>query len=273
VGETRPSPLSGKKIIVTRAASQSEKLCEELAARGAQVKLLPLIAFAPPESYAEMDAALKGLQNFDWLVFTSANAVSAVAARRREMGIVDSAAAKKPRVAVVGMATSHAVEEAGFAVDSVASEHSGVGLAVELGEEVRGKSVFLPRSDRANPDLPAALEKLGANVTEVVAYRTVPPGKADRERVNECCKEDVDGILFFSPSAVQNFLELVDRKVLERLQGRAVMVAIGPTTAGALSAAGIPRIAWAADTTTHAVLQALEGHLARTKKRTPAGAK
>jgi uroporphyrinogen-III synthase len=79
--------------------------------------------------------------------------------------------------------------------------------------------------------------------------------------------------LFFSPSAVQRFLELVERKRLEKLQGRAVMVAIGPTTAGALSAAGIPRIAWAADTTTSAVMQALEGHLSRTRLRLSSGAK
>jgi uroporphyrinogen-III synthase len=177
------------------------------------------------------------------------------------------------RVAAVGPATAEAANEAGLSAEFVATNHSGAGLAEELREELKGKKVLLPRSDRANPDLPSALKRCGAQVTEVVAYKTVTLGKADRERVNGCCKDEVDGILFFSPSAVQTFLELVDRRVLERLQGRAVMVAIGPTTAGALSAARIQRIAWAVDTTESEVIQALEGHLARTRKRTTAGVK
>ena len=267
------SALAGKTVVVTRAEGQSEELCAELRRRGATVKLLPLIAFAPPESYADLDGALKRLENFDWMLFTSTNAVQAVARRMGELGLGASRDGKRPKVGAVGPATSRAAEDAGFAVEYVAAEHSGAGLAEELKEELPGKSVFLPRSDRANPALPGALKQAGAKTTEVVAYRTVAPSKADRERVNDGLKEDVDGILFFSPSAVQNFLELVERKRLEKLKGRAVMVAIGPTTAGVLSAMGIPRIAWAADTTTAAVIQALEGHLSRTRIRSSTGAR
>lgn len=267
------SALAGKTVVVTRAEGQSGELCAELRARGAEVRLLPLIAFAPPESFAELDAALARLESFDWVLFTSANAVQAVARRRQELGAVPAANGRQPKIAAVGPATSRAAEDAGFAVGYVATEHSGTGLATELKDELRGRSVFLPRSDRANADLPESLKRAGAEVTEVVAYRTLAPSKADRERVNQGLQEDIDGILFFSPSAVQSFLELVDRKRLEKLQGRAVMVAIGPTTAGALSAAGIPRIAWAASITTSAVIQALEGHLSRTRLRSSTGAK
>jgi len=267
------SALSGKTVVVTRAVGQSEELCAELRARGAQVKLLPLIAFAPPENFDELDLALQRLGSFDWVLFTSGNAVQAVARRMGELRLAAPGEGQQPKIGVVGPATSRAAEDAGFAVEYVAAEHSGAGLAAEVTEEVKGRSVFLPRSDRANPELPEALRRLGAKVTEVVAYRTVAPSKADREQVNDVLKEEVDGVLFFSPSAVQNFLELVERKRLEKLQGRAVMVAIGPTTAGALSAAGIPRIAWAADTTPSAVIQALEGHLARMRLRLSSGAK
>lgn len=273
MGERSASPIAEKTIIVTRAESQCGKLREELEARGAKVKLLPLIAFAPPDDFGALDAALREIAAFDWILFTSANAAQQVAKRRSDLGLKAGSEGQVPRVAAVGPATAAAAEEAGFPVDFVATNQSGAGLAEELREELRGKKVVLPRSDRANPDLPEVLKRHGAQVTEVVAYKTVTPGKADRERVNSCCKDDVDGILFFSPSAVQAFLELVDRKVLEKLQGRAVMAAIGPTTAGALSAAGIQRIAWAADTTETAVLQALEGHLARTRKRTTARVK
>ena len=107
-------------------------------------------------------------------------------------------------------------------------------------------------------------------MTEVVAYRTLPPSESDREKVKESLKEGADGILFFSPSAVHNFMELLGRERWEAMQGRTLMVAIGPTTARALSAAGVQRIARAADTTPAAVVEALEGHLARTRRRSTA---
>jgi uroporphyrinogen-III synthase len=264
--------LAGKTVVVTRAAGQSAKLVKELEARQASVKLLPLISFAPPEKFDELDAALARLESFDWIIFTSANAVQAVEGRRQELAPGELAGLKLPRVAAVGPATADAAENAGYSVKFVAAEHSGAGIIKEFGEDLKGRSVFLPRSDKANPDLPEALRRRGAVVTEVVAYRTLAPGETDRVRVKESLKDGADGILFFSPSAVQNFLELLGRERLAALQGRAVMVAIGPTTAGALSAAGVQRIAWAADTTPKAVIEALEGHLSRTRKRTTARA-
>ncbi len=267
------SPIVGKTVLVTRAAAQSNQLCEELNARGAIVKLLPLISFAPPENYDALDEVLAGIASFDWILFTSVNAVQAVERRREQIAQGTKTAMKLPRTAAVGPVTADAAEAAGFPVEYVAADHSGAGLARELGEELRARKVFLPRSDRAIPDLPAALRRCGALVTEVVAYRNLPPSNTDREKLNESLRDGVDGVLFYSPSAVQNFLELVGRERLEGLQGRVLMVAIGPTTANALIAAGIQRIARAADSTTKAVVEALEGHLARTKRRSVAGVK
>ena len=232
------SPLAGKTIIITRAAQQSGGLFEELSARGATVKLLPLISFAAPLDYAPMDAALSSIELFDWIFFTSANAVQAVERRGEELGRSLNALPKLPPAAAVGPATSGAAEAAGFSVEYVAAEHSGAGLARELGSELRGRKFLLPRSDRANPDLPTALRKCGALVTEVVAYRNVPPSSTDREKVEACLKDGVDGILFYSPSAVQNFLELLGSERMASFQGRVLMIAIGPTTANALSGAG-----------------------------------
>jgi uroporphyrinogen-III synthase len=265
------SPLRERIVIVTRAAAQSGELCEELNARGARVRLLPLVSFAPPENYDALDRALTGIATFDWALFTSVNAVQAVERRGSELQRGLHSAVRLPRAAAVGPVTADAAEAAGFSVEYVAADHSGAGLARELGEELRNKNVFLPRSDRANPELPAALRRCGALVTEVVAYRNLPPSTTDREQVRESLRDGVDSILFYSPSAVQNFLELLGRERLGALQGRVLMVAIGPTTANALSAAGIQRIARAADTTTKAIVEALEGHLARTKKRSAAG--
>jgi uroporphyrinogen III methyltransferase / synthase len=267
------SALREKIVIVTRAAAQSGELCEELHARGARVRLLPLVSFAPPENYDALDAALTGIETFDWVLFTSVNAVQAVERRGNELRPGLNRAVKLPRAAAVGPVTADAAEAAGFSVEYVAADHSGAGLARELGEELRSKKVLLPRSDRANPELPAALRRYGALVTEVVGYRNLPPGTTDREKLQESLRDGVDSILFYSPSAVQNFLELLGRERLGTLQGRVLMVAIGPTTSNALSAAGIQRIARAADTTTKAIVETLEGHLARTKKRSAVGVK
>lgn len=260
-------------MIVTRAEAQSAELCKELGARGATIKLLPLVSIGPPEDYAPLDAALARLESFDWIIFTSANAVQALEQRRQALSGPKGAGGRLGRVAAVGPATSAAAESAGFSVEFVATSHNGAGLVDELKDELRAKSVLLPRSDLANPALPAALKKIAATVTEVVAYQTLPPSKADRERVHAALKDAVDGILFYSPSAVQNFLELLGKDGLEKLQGRVLMVAIGPTTAGALSAAGVQRIAWAVDTTTKAVIEACEGHFSRMRKRSTAGVK
>jgi uroporphyrinogen-III synthase len=272
VGNMGDSPLAGKIVIVTRAEAQSGEICEALKARSATAKLLPLISFAPPENCAEMDAALTSIASFDWVLFTSVNAVQAVERRGEHLGLRFDSGAPLPYAAAVGPATSNAAEGAGFSVEYVAGEHSGAGLARELGGELRGKKVLLPRSDRGNPDLPAALRKSGAVVTEVVAYRNLPPSVTDRGKVQDGLSGGVDGILFYSPSAVQNFVELAGREKLAALQGRAVMVAIGHATAAALHGAGIQRIARAADTTTKAIVEALEGHLARTKRRSAVGA-
>src|SRR6202795_4391515 len=248
------SPLGEKIVMVTRAAAQSGELCEELNARGARVKILPLVSFSPTENYDALDAALTGIETFDWVLFTSINAVQVVERRGNELNRGLDRAVKLPRAAAVGPVTADAAEAAGFSVEYVAVEHSGTGLARELEEELRSKKVFLPRSDRANPELPAALRRCGALVTEVVAYRNLPPSTTDREKLHESLKDGVDGILFYSPSAVQNFVELLGRERLGTLQGREIMVAIGHATSAALSSAGIQRIARAGDTTTKAVV-------------------
>lgn len=267
MAEAGKSALAGKTIVVTRTAEQSGKLIEALTARGARVRLLPMISFAAPENYDGLDAALGRLDEFDWIIFTSANAVQAVERRCREKGTPKIDALRHVKAAAVGPTTAAEAEHAGFLVDYVAKNHSGAGLAEELKEELSRKRVLLPRSDRANPDLPNALVRMRAAVTEAIAYRTMAPSQESQGQAADSLKESVDGILFFSPSAVHNFLELLGPERLKALQGRTVMVAIGPATASALSGAGIQRIAHAADTTPEAAVEALEGHLARTRVR------
>jgi uroporphyrinogen-III synthase len=262
VAEPSPSPLAGKRIIITRAALQSSELFEKLSDSGAIPILLPLVTFAAPEDYAPLDSALLQWSRFDWVMFTSAYAVQAVMGRAARQGRAPTKNAPPPHIAVVGPATRQQAEKHGFRVEHTAQTHLGVALAQELADRLRGKRVLLPRSDRANPDLPSALQKLGAHVTQVIAYRTVRPSDADQQKLAQVARGEADAILFFSPSAVHSFVELSGRKQLNILQDRVAMAAIGPVTAGALREVGVHRIVVAPEPSASAVLQALESRFA-----------
>jgi uroporphyrinogen-III synthase len=256
------SALAGKRIVVTRAVQQSSELFERLTALGAIAFALPLVSFAPPEDFTALDAALRQLQFFDWIIFTSANAVQAVASRTETLRVPIKNAAKS-QVAAVGPATHDAAEQAGFSVTYTAKTHLGTALARELGERLRNKFVFLPRSDRANPDLPAALRELGATLTEVVAYRTLPPTDTDKNAVAATISQQSQAVIFFSPSAVHNLIDLLGPGSLSAIQNRVALAAVGPVTAAALREVGVDRIVIAADTTSAAVVEALQSHFAQ----------
>jgi len=273
VAEASPSPLDGRRIVITRSAAQSEMLAKELSARGAIPVVLPLVSFADPEDFAPFDRAIAEIQQFDWIVLTSAQAVRAVVKRGEELGRSLIRSGSKLRIASVGPVTAEAARQAGLPVEYVAETHTGAALAEELGDRLQGARVFLPRSDRANPDLPAALKRSGAQVTEVIAYRTLKPTDVDQRNLRQMAEGAADAVLFFSPSAVQHFAELFGGEQLRALQDKLAITAVGPVTANVLRQAGVGRTVLAGDTTAAAVVNALEKHFAGTVKRAPAGTK
>jgi uroporphyrinogen-III synthase len=265
--------LAGKRIVVTRSAAQSEALARDLTARGAIAVVLPLVSFADPEDFAPLDAAIAGIRQFDWMILTSAQAVRAVVKRAEDVKHSLIRSESKLRIAAVGPVTAEAARQAGLPVEYVAETHTGAALAEELGNRLQGAKVFLPRSDRANPDLPLALGRHGAQVTEVIAYRTLRPTDVDQKNLRRIAEGAADAVLFFSPSAVQYFAELFGGEQLRALQDKLAITAIGNVTANALREAGVRRIVLAADTTAAAVVEALEEHFAGTVKQAQAGAK
>jgi uroporphyrinogen III methyltransferase / synthase len=266
INATSDSVLSGKRVVITRAARQSIELVEHLGRLGALPILLPLVAFSAPEDFGPMDAALDRLEQFDWIIFTSENAVRAIVKRAGVRGNLRNVAGRRSRAAAVGPTTGTAAQRAGFFVDYQAQTHSGVALANELGEKLRGQSVFLPRSDRANPDLPQLLRDYGAEVTEVIAYRTVTPVNLDQEKMTKIVNGEVEAILFFSPTAVEHFVAIVGQEKLLDLQERLAITAVGPITANALRQSGVDTLLAAEDTTAGAVIAALEKHFGATLK-------
>ena len=273
MAEALPSSLGGKRIVITRSAAQSAAIAQELSARGAVPIVLPLVSFADPEDFAPLDAAIAQIEQFDWVIFTSAQAVRAVVRRGEELKNPLVRTGGKFRIAAVGPATAEAARETGLSVEYTAETHTGAGLADELGKRLFGTKVFLPRSDRANPDLPPALKRHGARVSEVVAYRTLRPTEIDQRNLRQVAEGDADAILFFSPSAVQSFVSLFGGEQLRKLQDKLCIAAVGPVTASALREAGVLRVVLAGDTTAAAVIEALELHFTGAVKHAPAGAK
>jgi uroporphyrinogen-III synthase len=264
VAKLAPSPLAGKDILITRAAEQSDFLCRELESRGARPIVYPMIRFEPPDNFAPLDAAIRDLPQYDWLFLTSQNAVRALVDRSLTLGICLLEIARGVQVAAVGPATAEAAKDAGLLIAHTATKHQGSGLAEELSAHVGGKRVLLPRSDRANPDLPESLRRMGASVTEVVAYRTlIEPlgGKGSDSLIAR-----PQAILFFSPSAVRGFLEQERGaeflRSISKFSRRVAIVAIGPVTAAALQEAGIGPLVQSADATVPAVVDALEDFFA-----------
>src|SRR5216684_944547 len=157
----------------------------ELSARGAIPVVLPLVSFADPEDFAPLDEAITRIERFDWMILTSAQAVRALVKRSEKLKRSLIGSESKLRIASVGPVTAEAARRAGLPVEYVAEMHTGVALAGELGNQLQGANVFLPRSNRANPDLPLTLKCHGAQVTEVIAYRTLRPSDADQKKLRE----------------------------------------------------------------------------------------
>jgi uroporphyrinogen-III synthase len=252
-------PLDGKCIVVTRAVEQSRDLKERLEKLGAKVLLLPAVSFSEPADTTELDRAIRSLETYDWLLFTSANAVRFFAGRCRKLGR-NPGGGTGPRCAAVGPATASAAAAEAFAIEYVAKEFLGVGLARELGAALSGKRVLLPRSARAGRELPDALTAAGAEVTEIVAYHTGGVGAAEPGVIEAIREARVDVVSFFSPSAVENLRTELGAEVLSRLAARAVLAAVGPVTASALRKAGLPVAIEASEATAESMAAAIVRH-------------
>jgi uroporphyrinogen-III synthase len=273
VGENSNKPLAGKRVIVTRAPEQSQPLVGALRDAGAEPVLLPLVAFAPADNPAELDACLKNSARFDWVFFTSQNAVRALRQRCEVLGIPLAQVLEGVKIAAVGPTTAEAATAAGLTVNFISRTHTGVALAEELSSATQTKRVFLPRSDRANPDLIEALNLHGWQVTPVVAYKTVSPSSDSPGSQDSLLRANADAVLFFSPSAVHHLHDLVGSPRFRKLSQQALFVAIGPVSENALRAEGVDRILLATDTTVGAVVSSLADYFAKAGQQQPAGAK
>ena len=199
-------------MVVTRARAQAAEMVARLEGLGAEAIEVPTIEIAPPEDPGPFDAACDRIGTFDWVVFTSVNAVARVAARlAADPGGIRGLAG--PRLCAVGAATAEALAGHGLRVDLVPDEYRAEGVirAMRGQGDMTEVRVLLPRGDLARDLLPAELRRAGAEVTAVTAYRTVPAeiGGEGPDIRGMLRGRGVDVVTFTSGSSVRNFARAI----------------------------------------------------------------
>ena len=216
--------LTGKTILTTRAAAQSAELRSKLEGLGARVIECPTIEIVPVRDWSAVDAAIRSLDSYQWLLFTSANAVQYFMKRVEAAG----AACSVP-VAVVGSATARRLREWNLEPSIVPKEFRAEGLLKAMPSKLYRTSILFPRAEVARDMLPAELRRRGARVDIVTVYRTVRPEPGERSISEILATERIDCIVFTSPSTIRYVAESAGELFLKLLKDVPVAV-IGPVT-------------------------------------------
>ena len=224
-------PLFGKRILVTRARKQASVFAEKIEGLGGEPWEFPAIEITDPKDYGPMDEAISQLESFNYLVFTSVNGVEYFFNRLRFQK-TDIRNMKDIKIVAIGPKTREAVEKYGIFCDYVPEEFVAEAIIDMLkDEDLKGKKVLLPRADIARKVLPEALTKMGAQVYEVDAYKTIK-GKGNIEQLKEMINQNrIHIVTFTSSSTVKNFVQQLEEKELSNLRDNVVVACIGPITA------------------------------------------
>lgn len=228
-------PLFGKRIVVTRSRKQAGVLTKSLAELGADVIEIPTIRTEPPTNLREFAEMVRDAHAYDWLLFTSPNAVEAffemfyrIYSDAREIG--------GTRIAAVGPATAQKIRDYRLRVDVQPDEFVPEAIvdALRKDGDIENLRVLIPRAEITRDVLATMLTKLGAIVDETIAYRTVPETNDISGALARFDAEDVDLITFTSSSTVENFLAL-----RPKLPKNLKTASIGPVTTQTMRKSGL----------------------------------
>ncbi len=262
-------PLFGKRVLVTRPRDQAAELTDLLTALGADSIEAPMIRMAPPEDPGPLLHAASRPEAFDWIVFTSANAVDAFMTALLD-GERDVRALKGPRLCTSGTATADKLAAYGIKVDLIPNEFraDAVAAALVATGSMQGVRVLLPRADIGREVIAEQLREAGAVVTEVIAYRTIledTQREGDPDVYGMLLEGRIDVVTFTSPSAVRNFAKIYGAEQTADLLKNTVVATIGPVTADAARQLSIPVTVQPRTYTIPALVDAIAAHYAPTK--------
>ena len=227
-------PLKNKTIVLTRTIEQSKESAAIFSELGADVIVFPTLEIVPPNNWDKFDELILSSQKIDFIVFTSAHAVTMFLKRCNELGkLVDF---KKLNVVAVGNKTKSICEENNIKVDIVPKIFSGEGVVEELSKsDMKNKLVFIPRSAIGREDLPKGLEELGAKIITVPVYNVSLPSKESvQKNIEQLSSRKPDVFIFTSPSTFENFLLIMNINNPVLYFKNYDVAAIGPTTKSAI---------------------------------------
>jgi uroporphyrinogen III methyltransferase/synthase len=264
-------PLFGKRVLVTKPREQAAEFVELLESMGAEAIEAPMIRIVPPDDYGPLDEAVAHAGRFDWIVFSSTNAVDAFMQRLAE-GPHDLRALGGVKLCSVGPSTAARLARHGLKVDLTPAEYRAEALvrAISQTGEVRGLKMLLPHADIGRELVADELRKQGAEVTEVVAYRTVvvePDREGEPDIYRMLLDRCIDVVTFTSASAVRSFVQALGAEPAADLLRTTLVASIGPVTADAATRSGIQTTIMPAQYTVAALADAIAEHF---RKQTPA---
>jgi uroporphyrinogen III methyltransferase / synthase len=233
-------PLFGRRVVVTRARAQAGELSAKLERLGAEVLEFPSIEIRPPRDFGPLDEAIRELDSFSWLIFTSVNGVDAFVVRLAHHGLDLRAVPRGAKIAAIGPATAQRIREVGLRVDVVPKEFRAEALIESVtGEPLAGKRVLIPRARVAREILPEKLREAGAEVVVPPAYESVPSSEGKDELAEELEAGRIDCVTFTASSTVENFARAFGPRAAARLLSGTRVACIGPITAESARGHGI----------------------------------
>jgi uroporphyrinogen III methyltransferase/synthase len=254
-----PRPLAGKRAALTRAREQARVLTEELTARGAEVIEIPTIEIRDPASWEPFDAALRRLEEFDYLLLTSANGARNLLRRLEAVGR-DGRDLQRLIIGAIGPATAGVLAKRGVKVDVMPREYVAEGLLEALeGRELSAKAFLIPRAKVARDVVPRVLREKGARVEVVEAYETVVPDLPAGE-LQRLLTPAPDVITFTSSSTATHFATLAGKTPVAELLAGVAIASIGPITSETIKKLGLAVTIEARESTIAGLVSAIEDY-------------
>lgn len=243
-----------KHILITRARAQADEFAEKLRSAGFEPIYFPVIDIQPVENNLALERALSKLNCYEWIVFTSVNAVDVVFDAFAPLLLQEDRCVK---FAAIGPKTAEGLKARGIVPDFVPEEYVAEAILPGLGD-LLGKWVLLPRAEIARKALPEAIFNAGGVPHEITVYKTLPT-QPNLEGLL-ALHEGVDVITFTSQSTVMNFIAIAEKNGLDprNLPNDPVFACIGPITGQAAKEAGLSDIVIAKEYTTDGLLAALK---------------
>ena len=242
-----------KRILITRPRAQADGFATKLRSAGFEPFFFPVIEIRPIENNVALERALSKLECYDWLIFTSVNAVEVVFDKYSPVIVGNGSGVK---CAAIGPKTVEALQARGITPNFVPGEYVAEAILTGLGD-LRGRWVLMPRAEIARKELPEAIFEAGGIPHEISVYQTLPI-QPDAEGL-AALQAGVDIITFTSASTVQNFVAIVRQHRLDplHLPGNPLFACIGPITEQSAREEGLSNVVTAREYTTEGLIEVI----------------